>query len=418
MPREAITPNLSDFMRLRLEEIESSRSLPHFLVQRAKIILLAAASKGNSDIAKIIGRHQNTVARWRSRFLEMLPTLETIEAEHPDKFGEELVKVLRDKKRPGAPSDYTADQRAFIITVACHNPADYGFELSHWNYSCLRLAVIQKGIVEKISVSQLKRILDENEVRPHKHQYWLHSAEKAEDPEAYKTKVKAINNAYALARQLSELDIEPDTRIISTDEMTGVQALERKYPDKPTAPGMYRKQEFEYIRHGTVSLTAFLDVVSGKIADPYLNATRTELDFVSAIDTLLTNAPDKKWIIIADNLNTHYSASLVEYVARRLDYNGDLGKKGKSGILKSKETRKAFLSDDSHKIYFLYTPKHCSWLNQIEIWFGILNRQLLKRNSYLSVEVLVQSILRFIEQYNRLFAHPFNWKYATTPLGD
>lgn len=364
------------------------------------------------------GYHVNTVSRWRNRFLQALPKLEVIEKEQPENLVSELKKTLSDEKRPGAPFIYTADQRAFIITVACQDPVDYGFELSHWNLTCLRLAVINKGIVKDISISNINRILKENEIQPHKNQYWLHSVEKEEDPDVYKAKVKAVNKAYALARELSESEAEPDTCIVSTDEMTGVQALERRYPDKKALPGMKAKQEFEYIRHGTISMSAFMDVITGRIAEPYLNATRTEEDFVSALDQVIKTEPQKKWIIIADNLNTHYSASLVEYVAKEIDYKGPLGKKRKSGILENKASRIEFLTDPSHRIRFLYTPKHCSWLNQIEIWFSIINRQLLKRKSYISVDELVQSIRNYVDQYNRLFAHPFNWKYSTTPLGD
>lgn len=246
----------------------------------------------------------------------------------------------------------------------------------------------------------------------------MHSTEKADNPGTYKAKVQAINAAYAQARGIAESNEESDIRILSTDEMTGIQALEHKFPDKLPAPGMKAKQEFEYIRHGTVSATAFLDVATGRIEEPYLNSTRNEADFVNAVDHVLQSDPGKTWVIISDNLNTHYSASLVEYTANEIGFTGDLGEKGKCGILKNTESRISFLTDPSHRIRFLYTPKHCSWMNQIEIWFGIVNRQLLKRKSYRSVEELVKRFLNYVEQYNRLFAHPFNWKYKTTPLGD
>ncbi len=154
------------------------------------------------------------------------------------------------------------------------------------------------------------------------------------------------------------------------------------------------------------------------MADPYLNATRTETDFVEALDAVINTDPDGEWTIVADNLNTHISASLVAYIARKIGFTGDLGEKGKNGILHNKESRIAFLTDMAHRIRFLYTPKHCSWMNQIEIWFGIINRQLLRRKSYTSVEDLKDSIRRFIDQYNRMFAHPFNWTYRTTPIGE
>lgn len=409
-------PVMTDKIRSILETIFKSRTMPACMIQRAGIFLMASNGKLNKEIAPEVGLHPVNVGKWRKRFLNKLESLQIIEKEEPDKLEMELCTLLRDIRRPGAPSKYTADQQAFITTVACQSPQDHGFELSHWNLSALRLAVINKEIVTDISEATINRILNANEIRPHKNQYWLHSTDKTDDPETYKEKVTAINDAYSMAHKIREHAVPDDTHIYSTDEMTGVQALEHKYPDKLPLPGMVPKQEFEYIRHGTVSLSAFFDVVTGTVAPAYINATRTESDFVSALKQLVETDPDKKWIIIADNLNTHYSASLVEYVADFCGISDDLGKKGKTGILHNKESRKAFLSDSKHKLYFLYTPKHCSWMNQIEIWFGIINRQLLKRRSFLSVNELIMSIHRYIEQYNKLFAHPFNWKYHTTPL--
>lgn len=203
--------------------------------------------------------------------------------------------------------------------------------------------------------------------------------------------------------------------IISTDEMTGIQALEHKYPDKLPLPGQCAKMEFEYIRHGTTSLIGFFDIASGRMESPYLNSTRTEDDFVKAVETLVHTDPNASWTFVCDGLNTHQSESLVRFVSEVCGIDADLGQKGKRGILKSMESRADFLHDPSHRIRFVYTPKHSSWMNQIEIWFGIINRKLLKRKSYLSIEELQKSILRFIEQYN-LTAHPFKWTYAGIPL--
>jgi len=145
-----------------------------------------------------------------------------------------------------------------------------------------------------------------------------------------------------------------------------------------------------------------------------LNQTRTEADFVAAVRTLV-NTAYAPWTFACDGLNTHKSESLVRFVAESCNLDVELGEKGKSGILKSMESRAEFLHDPSHTIRFVYTPKHSSWMNQIEIWFGMINRLLLKRKSYTSVKELEASILRFIEQYN-LTAHPFKWTYAGVPL--
>lgn len=202
---------------------------------------------------------------------------------------------------------------------------------------------------------------------------------------------------------------------ISMDEMTGIQALEHKSPDKPVVPGKPAYVEFEYIRHGTTSLIGFFDVASGRLESPYLNATRTEEDLVKAVRALVETDPEAPWTIVCDGLNTHKSEGLVRLVAELCQLDIDLGIKGKKGILKSQKSRMEFLHDQNHRIRFIYTPKHCSWLNQIEIWFGIISRQLLKRKSYTSTEELKKSILQFIKQYN-ISASPFKWTYAGVPL--
>lgn len=209
---------------------------------------------------------------------------------------------------------------------------------------------------------------------------------------------------------------EQGERTISTDEMTGIQALERTAFDKPLRPGMVLCQEFEYIRHGTQSLIASLDIVTGQIIVPYIGETRTETDYATHIRNVIATDPDAPWRLLSDNLNTHKSESLVRLVVELEGLDLDLGKKGKSGILQSMESRAAFLRDPSHRIVFYYTPKHCSWLNQIEIWFSILMRKLLKRKSFCSTEQLKEQILEFITYFNQTMAKPFKWTYQGKPL--
>ena len=193
--------------------------------------------------------------------------------------------------------------------------------------------------------------------------------------------------------------------------MTGIQALERKYPDKPVRPGSPALREFEYIRHGTVSLIAFLRVADGSIRSPYLNSTRNEEDFCAAVRQIISENTGKNHIIVCDCLNTHKSEGLVKLVAQECSLTVDPGMKGKNGILKDMKSRETFLMDESHRIRFVYTPKHSSWVNQTEIRFGIINRKLLKKGSCKSAAEMAQSILNFIRQYN-LTAKAFNWKYA------
>ncbi len=203
--------------------------------------------------------------------------------------------------------------------------------------------------------------------------------------------------------------------MISTDEKTGMQALERLHPTMPAAPGFVERVEFEYVRHGTLSLIANFDVATGKVVSPSIGPTRTEADFVAHIDQTIEADPDAGWIFVTDQLDTHRAATLVELVARRCGIEGDLGIKGKHGILKSKKSRRAFLEDPTHRIRFVYTPRH-SWMNQVEIWFSILARRLLKRSSFISLDDLRDRTLKFIAYFNDVLAKPFRWTYTGRPL--
>ena len=180
-------------------------------------------------------------------------------------------------------------------------------------------------------------------------------------------------------------------------------------------PKYVERREFEYERNGTQALIASFDVSSGKVFGT-VEDTRKEVDLKQHVEQLLSSDSSGKWVIILDQLNTHKSESLVRLVAKYCNIDIDLGIKGKSGILKSMSTREKFLTDKSHRIHFVYTPKHTSWLNQVEIWFSILTRRLLKRASFDSKQELRQCILDFIDYFNDILAHPFKWTYKGKPL--
>ena len=223
----------------------------------------------------------------------------------------------------------------------------------------------------------------------------------------FEAEVKQVCQLYESAQELEDSGIH----LVSTDEMTGIQALEREHPDQPMQPEQPTRLEFEYERHGTLTLIANWHVALGEVVTPSIGPTRKECDFANHVANTIETAPEDGWIFLVDQLNTHKSESLVRLVAACCDIDHDLGVKGKSGILESMESRAAFLSDPTHRIRFVYIPKHTSWLNQIECWFSILVRRLIRWGNFTSTDDLRRQILQFIDYFNRTMAKPFQWQF-------
>lgn len=237
---------------------------------------------------------------------------------------------------------------------------------------------------------------------------------KVESAAELEAPTKEIGEIYAEAGELAKQGI----KVYWTDQCTGMQAKERLNAERPLKKGKVRCVEYEYIRHATPALIANFEIASGKIQAPTINETRTEADFVKHLIKTLLKYPEAGggWFIV-DQLNTHKSESLVKLVAEKEGIEETKpGEKGKSGILETINTGQDFLAQAEHRLSFIYTPKHCSGLNQVEIWFSILSKKLIKWGNFKSKKDLKEQLERFIEYFNQRMAKPFKWTFKGFPL--
>ncbi len=412
MPGKAAKVTITERQQEILQTFSRAVTAPSCLRQRASIIVLAFDGLRNEDIAERVGLTHRQVGRWRRRWANAWNRLVDIECcESRAVLRRAMEAVLTDEPRPGAPGKFTPEQVTQILAVACEPPEKSGRPITHWTVQELTDEVIRRGIVASISPSQVYRYLREAAMQPHKSRYWLNTTEK--DPERFAAQVKAVCDTYLAAPERERIH---QTHTVCVDEMTGVQALERIAPSKPMIAGKCQLIEFEYNRHGTLCLIGNFVVTTGELLRPTIGPTRTEADFASHIEQTVAVDPAGSWSFVVDNLNIHCSESLVQLVAEACEVPTDLGKKGVRGVRKSVASRQAFLSESSHRIRFVYLPKHSSWLNQIETIFGVIMRKVVRRGSFTSVSDLRTKLLNFIEYFNRVFAKPFRWTYTGRPL--
>ena len=413
MSGKAAKIRLTEGQTAILQQIIRSMTAPQRLVQRSRLIVLAFGGMFNGLISGIIGLRRKQVGLWRRRWKQSFDALVAIECrESRAALRRAIEEVLGDAPRSGSFGKFTAEQVTQVLAVACEPADQSGRPIDEWTGRELADELVQRGIVASISASQVNRYLAAAELQPHRSKYWLNTTEK--DPQLFAHQVQVVCQCYLEAPQLY---FQHHTHTISVDEMTGVQALERNAKTVPMKPGQPARIEFEYTRHGTVCLTGNWHVVLGQMIAPSVGATRTEGDFCGHIQQTVATDGAAGWVFVVNNLNTHCSESLVRYVARLEEIDpSTLGQKDKSGILKSMASRQAFLSDRNHRIRFVYLPKHSSWLNQIEIVFGIIMRRAVRRGNFTSTEALRMRLLDFIDYFNRTFARPFRWTYTGRPV--
>lgn len=288
-----------------------------------------------------------------------------------------------------------------MVTIATSKPSDYEVTATRWSIDEIAATILNQAHHESMSRSTIWRILEDADLKPHKSVYWLNS----HDPE-FELKAREIGQLYVNAPAF----YERGRLVVCCDEKTGMQILQRKYPTRPAEPGKPEKREHEYIRHGTRALITSFAVPTGEVVWD-LGITRTSKDFASHLSHVATHFSAMEhidWVV--DNLNTHWSLEVCRVVAELCE----IAFAPKD--LRSGTGRRAFLSDPSHKHVFHFTPKHGSWLNQVELWFSVFSRRFLQRGDFCSAADFERRLIAFLQDYNAHYAHPYRWTYAGQPL--
>jgi transposase len=335
MPGSAAKLVITERQQAVLRHMAAASTSPVRLAQRAEVVLRAFAGEENQWIAAAIDLDPTAVGLWRRRWAKTWPKLIQIECtETQAAFRRAIEDILSDAPRSGKPGKFTPEQITQILALACEPPEQSGRPITHWTCKELADEAKKRGIVESISVAQVGRYLREAELQPHKSRYWLNAKEK--DPQHFQEKVEQVCDCYLEAPRLYAAE---NTHTVCTDEMTGIQALERVAATLPMKPGQVECREFEYKRHGTTTLIGNFHVVTGQLVAPTLGPTRTEADFVQHVAQTVATDREASWVFVVDNLNIHASEGLAKWVAKTCEIEQDLGKK--------RQTRRAPLARKS-----------------------------------------------------------------------
>ncbi len=346
MPGSAAKVRITERQKDVLEQIGSARTSPVRLVQRAQVILRAFAGAENASIAQEIGLDRTAVGMWRRRWARAWSRLILVEcAQGKTDLRRAIETLLGDAPRSGNPGKFTPEQVTQILALACEPPEKSGRPITHWTAKELADEAKKRGIVPSISPAQVGRYLRQAELQPHRSRYWLNAKEK--DPQQFQKKVEAVCDCYL---QAPRLYAEENTHTVCVDEMTGLQALQRVAATLPMRPSQVECREFEYKRHGTLTLIGNFHVVTGQLLAPTLGPTRTEADFVQHVAQTVATDPNASWVFVVDKLNIHASEGLVQWVAETCEIKQDLGKK--------RQRRRAALAGNASAVPDRTQPSH------------------------------------------------------------
>jgi len=335
--------------RAELERIVRARRCERRTLERAQIVLLAGEGMSAARIAERVGCSEKLVARWRSRY---------------ERDG---LAGLLDLPRAGRPLTHGPETRALLIAKACTRPpqTESGQRRERWTYEELGAEVGMSG-------SQAHVILSRAEFKPHRTDYWMMTD--YTQPE-FEERLRDVCGLY--------VDPPANVLVVSIDEKTGIQAKAPTKPDAPPAPGKPARREHEYTRNGTQCLFACLNVQEGDVIG-MPSKTRNRFDLIRFLDRCDEEIPvveGQRIVAISDNLSTRGTEEVQQWLT------------------------------DHPRWSFQFTPKHASWLNQVEIFFSILYRRLLKHGIFTTEGDLAEQMLAFIETYNQK-AKPFKWTYT------